>query len=169
MESGADILVHSVDDKVLSPEFLKLLKEKKIVYIPTLLVAQNYSRTFTQQFNYSPYEIRMANPFAMGTVMDMQHFDKKKIPFDYKNARKGMPIPSEADSTSLQNLSLLSQFKGLIVSGTDAGNIGTHHASSLYPEFMAMKKAGMSNMEILKSSTINAAIGFGVFEAGGVS
>lgn len=169
VESGADILVHSVDDKVLSPEFLKLLKEKKIVYIPTLLVAQNYSRTFTQQFNYSPYEIRMANPFAMGTVMDMQHFDKKKIPFDYKNARKGMPIPSEADSTSLQNLSLLSQFKGLIVSGTDAGNIGTHHASSLYPEFMAMKKASMSNMEILKSSTINAAIGFGrVAEAGSV-
>ncbi len=161
VENGADILVHSVDDKVLSPDFLKLLKEKKTVYIPTLLVAQNYSRSFTQQFDYSPYELRIANPFALGTLMDMQHFDKKKIPFDYKNARKSMTIPSHEDSTQLQNLSLLSQFKGLIVSGTDAGNIGTHHGSALYAEFMAMKKAGLTNMDILKSSTINAAIGFG--------
>lgn len=161
VENGADILVHSVDDKVLSPEFLRLLKEKQTVYIPTLLVAQNYNRAFTQQFNYSPYELKIADPIILGTLMDIQHMDKSKVPFDYKKMRARTPIPSHEDSTMLQNLSLLSQFKGLIVSGTDAGNIGTHHGSSLYPEFLAMKQAGLSNQDIIKSSTINAAKGFG--------
>lgn len=161
VENGADILVHSVEDKVLSPDFLKLLREKQTVYIPTLLVGQNYSRTFTQQFNYSLSELKLADPIVVGTLLDVPHIEKAKLSFDYKKIRARMPVPSKDDSTMLQNLSLVSQFKGLVVSGTDAGNIGTHHGSSLFPEFMAMKQAGLSNVEIIKSSTINAAKGFG--------
>lgn len=48
-----------------------------------------------------------------------------------------------------------------IASGTDAGNIGTLHASSYLQELQAMSKAGLSNAEILKASTLNPATGFG--------
>ena len=49
----------------------------------------------------------------------------------------------------------------MIVSGTDAGNIGTHHASSLLVELLTMKESGLNNWEVLRSTTINAAKGFG--------
>ena len=45
----------------------------------------------------------------------------------------------------------------LIATGTDAGNIGTLHASSYLSELKAMKNSGMSNWQILQASTINGA------------
>ncbi|MEO1218596.1 MAG: nuclear transport factor 2 family protein [Bacteroidota bacterium] len=42
-----------------------------------------------------------------------------------------------------------------IVVGTDAGNIGTLHASSYFEELRAMKRAGLTNAEILKAATVN--------------
>lgn len=48
-----------------------------------------------------------------------------------------------------------------IVAGSDAGNPGTHHGSSYYEEMMLMKNAGLSNLEVLWSATINAARAFG--------
>ncbi len=44
-----------------------------------------------------------------------------------------------------------------IATGTDAGNIGTLHASSYFAEIDAMRRAGLSNLEILRASTINGA------------
>ncbi|MEM7039704.1 MAG: nuclear transport factor 2 family protein, partial [Bacteroidota bacterium] len=44
-----------------------------------------------------------------------------------------------------------------IVTGTDAGNIGTFHASSYYDELARMKEFGLSNLEILQASTVQAA------------
>ena len=161
VENGADILVHSVDDRVLNDTLLDLLKTHKTVYIPTLLVAQDYSRTFTQNFSYSAYDQKYANPFMLGNLMDLQHIEKTKLPFDYKKMKKAFPVPSKEDSTMLVNLKLAQDKGVLVVAGTDAGNIGTHHASSLYDELLAMRSAGLSNLAILQSATINAAKGFG--------
>ena len=161
VENGADILVHSVDDNVLDERMLQLLRTKQTVYIPTLIVAQNYSRTFTQQFNFSNYDLRYADPFMIGTLMDLQHIEQSKRPFDYKQMRNRTPIPNTEDSTMFTNLQLVLQKGGLIVAGTDAGNIGTQHASSLYDELVVMKQAGLSNWEIIQSATCNAAKGFG--------
>lgn len=47
-----------------------------------------------------------------------------------------------------------------VVAGTDAGNVGTMHASSFIPELQAMKQAGLTNAQILKTATLNSAICF---------
>ena len=159
--NGADILVHSIDDKVLDDEMLQLLRSKQTVYIPTLIVAQNYNRTFTQQFNFSSYDLAHADPFMVGSLMDIQHIEKNKLPFDYKQLRTRLPVPGREDSIMLANLKLVQQKGGLVVAGTDAGNIGTQHASSYFDELLVMKQAGLSNWEIIRSATINAARGFG--------
>jgi hypothetical protein len=78
--------------------------------------------------------------------------------------RKSGKIPTIAqkeDSTSDVNLVKLVRAGVNVATGTDAGNIGTFHASSYLQELEAMQKAGLTNIEILKASTINAAIGFG--------
>ncbi|MGX5817384.1 amidohydrolase family protein [Chitinophaga lutea] len=159
--AGADILVHSVDDKILDAEMLQLLRSKQVVYIPTLLVSQGYNRTFTQQFNFTAHDFTYGDPFMLGTLTDLQHIDKSKLPFDYKRLRSRLSIPNREDSTMLTNLKLAQEAGVLVVAGTDAGNIGTLHASSFYAELLAMQQAGLSNAEIIRSATINAAKGFG--------
>lgn len=161
VENGADILVHSIDDKELDKEILDLLKSKKIVYIPTAIVAQNYNRSFSQQLNYTNYDLRIGDPFMIGTIMDLQHIEKTKMPFDYTKMKSRFPVPSKEDSTILTNLKIAQQAGVLVAAGTDAGNIGTQHASSFFDELLAMKQAGLSNWEILKSATVNVARGFG--------
>jgi imidazolonepropionase-like amidohydrolase len=157
--AGADILVHSVDDKVLDKEMLQLLATKKVAYIPTMIVAQNYARTFTQQFNFTPHDYKYADPFMLGTLQDIMHLEK--LPFNYKTIRSRFLIPGKDDSTMATNIKLAQQAGVLVVAGTDAGNIGTQHASSFHDELLAMQKAGLSHKEILQSATINAAVGFG--------
>lgn len=159
--AGADILVHSIDDKVLDNEMLQLLKTKQTVYIPTLIVAQNYNRTFTQQFDFTAHDFRYADPFMLGTLMDPQHIETSKQTFDYKKMRNFLQVPDKGDSTMLTNVKLAQDAGVLVVAGTDAGNIGTHHASSFYDELLAMKQAGLSNAAIIRAATINAAKGFG--------
>jgi imidazolonepropionase-like amidohydrolase len=60
----------------------------------------------------------------------------------------------------------------VIAAGTDAGNIGTLHGSSLHREFELMAEAGLSPIEIIVAATQNAARVFarepkmGVIKAG---
>ena len=64
---------------------------------------------------------------------------------------------NKLNSTMMTNLKILSDAGVLIATGTDAGNIGTLHASSYLKELKAMHKSGMSNWQIITASTINGA------------
>ena len=161
VEAGCDILVHSIDDKIADPALLQLLKSKNITYIPTAIVASKYNEVFSQQHRISSHELTYANPFMLGTLTDLRHLPAKEIGFDYKMMTSRLKVPSKEDSTILTNLKLVSDAGINVVTGTDAGNIGTQHASSFFTELLAMKEAGMSNAQILKAATINAATGFG--------
>jgi len=160
VKAGADILVHSVDDQVLDKEMLQRMAQQKVAYIPTLTVLQNYKRTFSQQFAFTPHDFAYANPFALGTVMDIAHLGKA-LPFNYKALRTIYPVPGKEDSIMAINLKLAQDAGVLVVAGTDAGNIGTQHAASYYHELLAMQQAGLTSKQILQAATINAAKAFG--------
>src|SRR6185437_5783076 len=68
-----------------------------------------------------------------------------------------MRILSHEDSVRMVNLKKMVDGRVTIVAGTDAGNIGTQHASSLFDEMLVMQQSGMSNWQIIRSATINAA------------
>ena len=161
VEAGADVLVHSIDDKVLDDAFLQLLKAKNVTYIPTLQVYDNYMRLRSQNFSFSPYDFKYANPFMLGSTMDLQHINTAISGIDYTYFRKVIKLPNAVDSIMAKNLFLVMKAGINVVAGTDAGNIGTHHGSSFLKELELMKAAGLSEWEILKSCTINAAKGFG--------
>ncbi|SFO83398.1 Imidazolonepropionase [Chitinophaga sp. YR627] len=161
VSAGADILVHSVDDKLFDNEMLQLLKSHQTVYIPTLTVMHGYKRAFTQQFDFPAQDLAYGDPFMLGTLTDLQHIDSSVAKFSYKQLRTRHHVPSEEDTIMLKNLQLAQDAGINIVTGTDAGNIGTLHASSYFTELKAMESAGLTNMEIIRAATINAAKGFG--------
>ena len=163
VEAGADILVHSVDDAEIPDEFVKIILQKGITYIPTLIVSSGYSRVFSGKLLHHPQDLAWANAFAYGTITDPEAMNEKDLPARLKMMRQsGMPASiKRSDSIMAINLKKLYKAGVNIASGSDAGNIGTFHASSYLQELEAMQKAGLSIAEIIKSATINPAIGFG--------
>ncbi len=97
----------------------------------------------------------------LNQLFDLQHYKVADISFNYKSYAKSVKLFDKADSIIWQNIKRVSDAGINIVAGTDAGNIGTMHASSLFTEMLDMKKSGMTIAQILRSCTYNAAIGFG--------
>jgi len=73
------------------------------------------------------------------------------------NSKDRLARNQKKNECSSQNLKKLSDAGVLIATGTDAGNIGTLHASSYLNELLAMQKSGMNNWQIIQASTINGA------------
>ena len=160
VENGADFLVHSVDDELISTEFAKLLKKKNTILCPTLIVHDRYMKTFAQNFDYSNHELMTSNPYQLGTLMDLPHLENKQLIDGYKNMANSETSATRSEkmnSVMMTNLKTLVDEGVTIATGTDAGNIGTLHASSYLAELVAMQKSGMNNWQILEASTINGA------------
>ena len=157
-ENGCDYLVHSVDDEIITEAFVKTLKDKHVILCPTLTVFDNYGKILGQQLNFSAYELKNANPIQIGSLYDLKHLPEQTLINNYKNAiRAGKSVYEKSDSIRLVNLKTLVDAGVLIAAGTDAGNTGTMHGTSLLAELQLMKKSGISNWQILQSATINPA------------
>nr|WP_295871467.1 amidohydrolase family protein [uncultured Chitinophaga sp.] len=157
-EAGADYLVHNVEADAIDDAFVALLKKKKIVLCPALSVQNNYLYTFDQSRAFTTRELNYAEPFALGSVYDLKQLPDTAIARLYKmKAQERRGRTEAAVRTNQQNLKKLSDAGVRIVSGSDAGNIGTLHAVSLLPELQLMQQSGMSNWQVLQAATINAA------------
>lgn len=162
VEAGADILVHSLQEKGLDEPMLALFKRKNIVYIPTLQVEKNYEQVYNQHFTLTAHDFKYANPFMLGTTMDLQHIDPAVSGRNYKERRTWKyAFDTYTDSIMAKNVLLVLRAGINVVAGSDAGNIGTHHGSSYLRELLMLKAAGFSETDVLRSATINAAKGFG--------
>jgi imidazolonepropionase-like amidohydrolase len=163
VENGADFLVHNIEDEIVPDSFVKLLKSKKVVLNPTLTVAGNYYKTYGQKNNYNTFELNNSNPEAIGSIQDLKHLSGSSDSATIKRLKTRFNLPqmdvyiSKKDSIQTINLKKLSDGGVTIAAGTDAGNIGTQHATSFISELNAMKKSGMSNWQVLQSATINPA------------
>ncbi|MBE0650636.1 MAG: amidohydrolase family protein [Bacteroidales bacterium] len=158
VENGADFLVHFIDDEILKDDFVQLMKKNKTLLIPTLIVHSGYNNTFGQNLNISAYELAKADPYQLGSLLDLKHLSDTSLVDKYKNLTLAQTSSSkQSDSIAKANTKILSDAGVLLATGTDAGNIGTMHASSYLAELKAMQKSGMSNWQILTASTINGA------------
>ncbi|EZH74056.1 hypothetical protein ATO12_14365 [Aquimarina atlantica] len=166
VKAGVDILVHSVTDTLIDNEFVKSLKKNNVTYIPTLIVSNNYGKSFLGKPDNHFQDLTFANPTVYRSLTDVKKFSKEDTPKGLKRLRNNektyLERSAAKDEIMFQNLKRLSENSINIATGTDAGNIGTIHASSYIQEIEAMKKSGISNLDILRASTINAAKGFGL-------
>ena len=164
VEEGADLLVHSVTDKLVDDAFVKLLKERGTILTPTLVVFERYGRTFANKLNLTPEEKAWGNPEVIASL-DVTKIPAETLPEGIKNAMANPDIPlnriQKTYDIALKNLKTLQDAGITIAAGTDAGNIGTIHGPALFREFQLMKEAGLTPMQILQSTTANAAKTFG--------
>lgn len=157
VKAGADILVHSVDDPI-DPAFIRQLQQNNTVYIPTLVVSRKYLEVFGQNNDLSYEDFTLSDPHVLGSLFDLKHLPAKEMISTYKErSRQRMARAKEQDQIRRNNLKQVAAAGITIATGTDAGNIGTLHASSYLRELFDMRLSGMDNFSILQASTINGA------------
>jgi imidazolonepropionase-like amidohydrolase len=163
-EEGADLLVHSVTDKLVDDAFVKLLKEKGTILTPTLVVFERYGRTFANKLELTPEEKAWGNPDVVASL-DVTKIPEDKRPERLKKAIENPQVVLDSIQktydVALKNLKTLEDAGIPIATGTDAGNIGTIHGPAIFREFELMKQAGLTPMQILQCTTANAAKVFG--------
>jgi imidazolonepropionase-like amidohydrolase len=163
VEAGADYLVHSVDDELLTDSFVQLLKSHNVVLCPTLVVGTNYGKVLSGDYKFTDDEIRLSDPEQVATIKAFPQPDTALGNIFINNIKKGKYFARRktADSISGVNLKKLVDAGVTVASGTDAGNIGTQHAGSYYNELQAMADAGLTMWQLLTASTINGAKAIG--------
>ncbi|MDB6147656.1 MAG: Amidohydrolase family protein [Spartobacteria bacterium] len=164
VEEGADLLVHSVTDKLVDQPFVALLKQKNTILTPTLVVFERYGRTFANKLNLTPEEKAWGNPEVIASL-EVTKLPSDKVPDLIKTALADpdavLQQIRQTYDIALKNLKTLQDNGITIAAGTDAGNIGTIHGPAIFREFQLMKEAGLTPMQILKCTTANAAKLFG--------
>ena len=158
VEAGADFLVHDVEDEVIDDAFVQLLKDHKVVLCPTLVVVAGYADTFAQEYLPTPEDIAKGNPVQLGSLQELQYLPDSLPGKQYRILAKRIAQREEReDSIRRINLKKMADGGVTIATGTDAGNIGTLHASSFFKEIRAMQQAGLTNWQVLTASTLNGA------------
>ena len=157
VKEGANILVHSVEDKPVDADFIRLLKENNVIYTPTLSVYQGYRKTFTQQQEFTATEFQIANPYVMSSLFDLRHIPAEYIPSRIKAALDNPPQLPPPGGVDFKNLKTLQDAGVTIAAGTDAGNIGTLHGASIFRELKMMVNAGLTPAQVLVAATLNGA------------
>jgi len=160
VEEGADLLVHSVTDKLVDEAFVRLLKDRGTMLTPTLVVFERYGRTFAGKLNLTQEEKMWGNPDVIASL-DVTKLPPDKVPDRIKTALANPDAALErikkTYDIALKNLKTLEDADISIAAGTDAGNIGTIHGPALFREFQLMRESGLTPMQILRSATANAA------------
>ncbi len=163
VESGTDILAHSVFDTDVDDAFVELLQSHNVIYCPTLIVLGNYGNTFHGTPNLSAIDLRIANPDAVGTLFNMPDVEDVLAPALLARIR-ALRKP-DAPAAAMRNLKRIHDAGVRVAAGTDAGNIGTQHASSFYDEALEMVASGLSPREVLLSATRGGAEMMGLSQA----
>jgi imidazolonepropionase-like amidohydrolase len=172
----AKVLVHSVDDQLIDEEFIRLAKEAKVIYCPTLLVDRGY---------YNAYKA-LESDFMILDPNNAVDRETKNLLLSANKFFKYLPnqegyqdlllrkeqFLNDIEKTMSDNLKQLHEAGIAIAVATDAGNPGTLHGISIYDEMEAMQKAGISAKDIIVMATKNGALAmerfddFGTLEEG---
>lgn len=144
LAAGADVLVHSVDDRRVDDGFVRRLRARQVPYIPTLMVQEGYREVLGRRVRLSEIERRLGDPAVIATFADLERLPGR-APF--------WAGRSPSREVMFWNLRRLQAAGVPIAAGTDAGNIGTLHGPALHRELELMAEAGLPPAAILRAAT----------------
>jgi imidazolonepropionase-like amidohydrolase len=156
LRAGADILVHSVTDAPVDDELIRLARERKAIYCPTIFVMSSYQMALSNQWVATDAEKRLADPEVLGAMRDLDKIPKAKVPPRVAQLMDKPPSLAPAP-VILQNVKRVWDAGITVAMGTDAGNIGTLHGPSVFREMELMVQAGLTPLQVLRSATVNGA------------
>lgn len=151
VQAGADGLVHSFFDEVISDELVTLIKNNDTFVIPTMVVYEGMLRgSINERVLFSSEQLnvrRSARTTLSRTFNSIEfpaHFYTNLLETTKKLYRAGIPI----------------------LAGSDAPNPNTAHGWSLIIELMLLEEAGLPATAVLRAATQQPAKAFNLPERG---
>ena len=152
LQAGVDYIAHSVRDREVDEEFLRLMKKGHAFYCPTLtreIAVFSYSET--PAFFNDPFFLKEADPAEIAKMSDPKH--QEAVRND-----KAAAWYKEHFSTATHNLKIVSEAGIPIVMGTDSGGgPGRFQGYFEHLELEYEVKSGLTPMQALVSATSNPA------------
>src|SRR6185369_9400056 len=158
LRAGARLLVHSVMDLPVDGEFLRLAKEAKASYCPTLTVIDGYGKIpLAAHTGVAP-----AIDDPLGAVDSLTRARVASTPDEARRVLGSSPPLRDSEQALFHkvmdaNLLVVKRAGIPIATGTDAGNPLTLHGPAIFAELEAMRHAGLSATDVLLATTRDAA------------
>ena len=131
---------------------LASLRQRDVVYTPTVMVPRRYRAVFGRRLALIPIEQRLGDPEAIASLDDLDHLPDRLLGFRAHRSR-WRPL----DPIVTGNLLRVAATGVTLAAGSDAGNIGTLHGPSLHRELELMVEAGLAPMAVLTAATAGGA------------
>ncbi|WP_444916314.1 amidohydrolase family protein [Microbulbifer sp. JMSA003] len=145
IKAGATALAHGINFEPVDNEFVKLMLQNEVTYIPTLSVLHNQADEHENQ-SITQLDLAPIHPKMKGCL-----FNEVQAP---TASRK---LAWEKKSIAYNNVIKLAKAGIKIGAGSDSGNPYSPHGLGLISEILALHKAGLSNQQILLATTQVAA------------
>ncbi len=157
IRAGARVLVHSVFESPVDSEFIALALEHHVIYVPTLMVTDDYLLAARGGLDSLGYPLTCVDSVTlahlrMGPPADSAAYYRKP-----ETQRRY----HDATATGMANLKLVEAAGIPVAMGTDAGNPGTLHGPSVYREMEMMQESGLTPMQVLVAATRTSALAMG--------
>jgi imidazolonepropionase-like amidohydrolase len=152
LRAGVNYIAHSVRDREVDDEFIRLMKQHHAFYSPTLtreVAVFTYSET--PAFFSDPFFLKEADPAEVAKMSDPKHQESVRNDRAAQWYKDHLPI-------AMHNLKALSDAGVVIVMGTDSGGgPGRFQGYFEHLELEYETKAGLTPMQALVSATSGAA------------
>jgi imidazolonepropionase-like amidohydrolase len=152
LRAGADYIAHSVRDREVDEEFIRLMKERHAAYSPTLtreVAVFTYSET--PSFFSDPFFLKEADPAEIAKMNDPKRQESVRNDASAQWYKEHLPV-------AMRNLKTISDAGITIALGTDSGGgPGRFQGYFEHLELEYEVKAGLTPMQALISATSGAA------------
>ncbi len=159
LRAGANVLVHGVTDRPVDDEFLRLAREREVIYTPTLIVSDGYRQVRLRGFT-PDYPTACVHPDILSRASATDTLATRTA-LSAEAAANLVETGRQRRRLEQANLAAVHGAGIAVAMGTDAGNPLTLHGPSVFAEMEALQEAGLSPMDVLVAATRNGARAMG--------
>lgn len=147
LNQGADLVAHSVRDVPVDSEFINLINEKGVCYIPTLTrEVSTFIYESEPDFFSDPYFLKEADP----AILEELKTPERQSRMRNSRSAAGYKVALEV---AMANVKALNDGDVRIAMGTDTGPPARFQGYFEHMEMHMMVDAGMSPLDAIRAST----------------
>ena len=151
LRAGSGLIAHSVRDQPIDDEFVELMKEHDVCYVPTLVrEISTYVYSEVPEFFDDPFFLKDADPAVLEALKDPERMARVAESPSAQGYREHYPI-------AMANAKAAADAGIKIAFGTDTGPAGRFQGYFEHIETGEMSEAGLTAEQILMSATGDAA------------
>ncbi len=160
LRAGGDLIAHSIRDVPVDDEFISLVKEKGVCYIPTLTrEVSTFIYESVPDFWGDRYFLREADPAVLEELQTPERMTRMANSRSAQGYKAGLEV-------AMENVGTLSRAGVPIGMGTDTGPPARFQGYFEHMEMQMMVDAGMTPHEAIQASTGVAAECIGAGDIG---